>query len=107
MSKLLTIAIRHDLGADEVRRRLDMQTDWAVRRLEQGNVQLTLSDWSRNERRFTARALGQDVRGGLTVAEDSLSFEASLPWLVRPFSPAIEAAARHYAARLLAPVAPA
>ncbi|WP_375463434.1 polyhydroxyalkanoic acid system family protein [uncultured Methylobacterium sp.] len=106
MSKHLTIAIPHDLGADEVCRRLDMQTDWAKRRLEQGNIQVAISDWSQNERRFTARALGQDVQGGVTVAEDSVSLEATLPWMIGPFSSAIEAAAKHYAARLLAPVAP-
>lgn len=103
MPKHITIAIPHQLSAAEVRRRLDQQTDWALRRLEKENVQVAIADWFQNARTFTARAVGQDVRGKVSVADDSLWLEATMPWVIGLFAPAIEAVARHYAARLLAP----
>lgn len=104
MPKHLTITIPHDLGAAELRRWLDKETDWVVRRLENDNIQIAITDWSENARSFRAKAMGQDIAGALTVADDTLRFEATLPWTIGIFSPVIEAAAKHYAARLLAPV---
>lgn len=102
MPKHITLAIPHDLGAEEVRRRLDRQTDWALRRLEKENISVAMTDWSHGGRTFTARALGQDVSGNIVVADDSLWLEAKMPWAIGVFAPAIEAVAKHYAARLLA-----
>lgn len=103
MPKHITIAVPHKLSAAEVRRRLNQQTDWALRRLEKENIQVEVAGWSQNDRTFMARAVGQDVRGNVTVAEDSLWLEATVPWTIGVFAPAIEAVAKHYAARLLAP----
>jgi hypothetical protein len=101
-------------GADEVlaltpaylrdcSRSVDQQTDWALRRLEKENIRVSIADWAQNDRAFTARARGQDVRGNVSVADDSLWLEATVPWTIGVFAPAIEAVAKHYAARLLAP----
>lgn len=103
MPKHLTIAIPHSLSAPEVRRRLDKQTDWALRRLEKENICVSMTEWSEGGRAFTARALGQDVSGNVAVAEDSVWLEATMPWTIGVFAPAIEAVAKHFAARLLAP----
>jgi Putative polyhydroxyalkanoic acid system protein (PHA_gran_rgn) len=102
MPKHITLAIPHELGAAEVRRRLDRQTEWALRRLEQKNIRVAVTDWVEGSRAFTARALGQDVSGNLAVAADSLWLEATIPWIIGAFAPAIQAAARHYAGRILA-----
>lgn len=103
MPKQITLAIPHHLNANEVRTRLDQQTDWALRRLERENITVVLTDWSQGCRTFTARALGQDIRGKVAVADDSLWLEAKMPWTIGILAPAIEAVAKHYAARLLAP----
>ncbi len=103
MPKYITLAIPHNFGAEEVRRRLDRQTNWALRRLEKENISVVMTDWSQGGRTFTARALGQDVSGNIVVADDSLWLEAKVPWTIGVFAPAIEAVAKHYAARLLAP----
>jgi len=103
MPKHLTIAIPHNLGAAEVRRRLDEQTEWALKRLAKENIEASVANWSQNGRAFTARALGQSVSGNVVVADDSLWLEAKMPWTIGVFAPAIEAVAKRYAARLLAP----
>ncbi len=103
MPKHITIAIPHKLSVAEVRRRLDQQTEWALRRLETEHIHVAIADWSQNDRTFTARALGQDVQGNVSVADDSLWLEATMPWTIGVFAPAIEALAKHYAARLLSP----
>ena len=102
MPKHLTIAIPHNLSAAEVRRRFDKQTAWALRRLEKENISVSIAEWSEGGRAFTARALGQAVSGNVAVADDSLWLEATMPWIIGVFAPAIEAVAKHYAARLLA-----
>ena len=63
-----------------------------------------MTGWSEGARAFTARALGQDINGTVVVAADSIGLEATMPWTIGVFAPAIEAAAKHYAARLLAPM---
>ena len=102
MAKRIVVTVPHSLGTEEVRRRLDRHTDWAKRRLERDNIAVAIAEWHGNERSFAARALGQDVSGTLGVADDALRFEAALPWTLGLFSPVLEAAARHYAADLLA-----
>ncbi|MGH1573463.1 hypothetical protein ACRAWG_25880 [Methylobacterium sp. P31] len=62
-----------------------------------------MTEWSESGRAFTVRALGQDVSGHVIVADDSLWLEARMPWTIGVFAPAIEAVAKHYAARLLSP----
>lgn len=102
MAKRIVVTVPHRLGAEEVRRRLDRHTDWAKQRLEKDNIQVAIDAWQGNERSFAARALGQSVSGSLGVADDALRLEASLPLTLGLFSPVLEAAARRYAAELLA-----
>ena len=102
MPKQIVVTEPHALGAAEVRRRLDKHTDWARSRLERDNIAVSISAWEDDARSFAATAMGQSVSGSLGVAEDSLRFTASLPWTLGIFSPAIELAARRYAADLLA-----
>ena len=51
---------------------------------------------------ITAHALGQHVDGLVAVAERSIRFEIEVPWILSVFAPKIEAAAKHYAVRLMA-----
>lgn len=103
MSKPLILAFSHDLGANEVRRRLDRRTDWLFRKVQELKVDLNLRDWDGTSRAFTAKALGQDVTGFVAVSDDSLRIEALLPFGLRLLGPAIEAVLKTYVGRLLAP----
>ncbi|GJD58110.1 polyhydroxyalkanoic acid system family protein [Methylobacterium dankookense] len=102
MAKQIVITVPHSLATEEVRRRLDRHTDWAKRRLEKDNIKIAIEDWHGNARGFAARALGQNVSGSLDIGEDALRLTAALPLTLGLFSPVLEAAARHYAAELLA-----
>ncbi|WP_267361610.1 polyhydroxyalkanoic acid system family protein [Methylobacterium sp. GC_Met_3] len=101
MPRHITIAAPHNFGTTEVRRRLDEQLDWALQRLRKKHIAVEVAEWSQDGRAFTVRALGQHVSGNFAVADDSLWFEAQMPWIIGVFAPAIEAVAIRYAARLL------
>lgn len=101
MPKHLAIAIPHNLGAAEVRRRLDRHTDWAIRRLERESISVVAGAWSDDARAFSASRFGLKARGGVRVSDDSLHLEATVPWTVGVFATALEAVAQRYAARLL------
>lgn len=101
MPKRLTITIPHDLGAAEVRRRIDLHMDWALRRLEAEKIQVEAEDWFGNRRAFAGRGYGQTASVAIQVADDALQIEALVPWMAGMFAPVIEAVGRHYAGRLL------
>lgn len=101
MPKRLTITVPHNLGAAEVRRRIDRHMDWAFRRLEKEKIQVEAEDWFGNRRAFSGTGYGQKASVAIQVAEDALEVEALVPWMVGMFAPVIEAIGRHYAGRLL------
>lgn len=101
MPKRLTISVSHNLGAGEVRRRIDRYLDWAVRRLEKEKIQVEAGDWLGNRRAFTGSGYGQKGSVTIQVADDVLHVEALVPWMIGMFSPVIEAVGRHYAGRLV------
>ncbi|MEE7493148.1 polyhydroxyalkanoic acid system family protein [Methylobacterium oryzae] len=101
MPKRLTITVPHDLGAAEVRRRIDLHMDWAFRRLEAEKIQVEAEDWVGNRRVFSGSGYGQRARVAIQVADDALEIEALVPWMVSMFAPVIESVGRHYVGRLL------
>ncbi|MGX9981068.1 polyhydroxyalkanoic acid system family protein [Methylobacterium fujisawaense] len=101
MPKRLTITIPHDLGAAEVRRRIDLHMDWALRRLEAEKIQVEAEDWLGSRRAFAGRGYGQRAKVAIQVADEALQIEALVPWMAGMFAPVIEAVGRHYAERLL------
>lgn len=102
MPKRIVVQVRHRLGIEEARQRLNGRAEWAEQRLRKEGVRLVIAEWRGNDRPFTAQALGQHVDGLVAVAEGSIRFEIWVPWILSVFSPKIEAAAKHYAARLIA-----
>ncbi|GJD93625.1 polyhydroxyalkanoic acid system family protein [Methylobacterium iners] len=102
MAKRIVVHVPHRLGIEEARQRLNGRADWAQQKLRREGVRLVIADWKGNDRPFTAHALGQHVDGLVAVTERSLRFEIGVPWMLSVFSPKIEAAAKHYAARLMA-----
>lgn len=102
MPKRLTLTVPHDLGAAEIRRRIDLHMDWALRRLEKEKIQVEAESWSGNRRAFSGSGYGQKASVAIQVADDALHVEALVPWMAGMLAPVIEAVGRHYAARLLA-----
>jgi predicted metal-dependent hydrolase len=101
MPKRLTITVPHKLGAAEVRRRIDLHMDWALRRLEKEKIQVEAEDWFGNRRAFSGSGYGQKASVAIQVTDDALQIEALVPWMASLFAPVIEAVGRHYAGRLL------
>jgi len=101
MPKRLTITVPHNLGAAEVRRRIDLHMDWALRRLEKEKIQVEAEAWFGNRRAFSGSGYGQKASLAIQVADDALEVEALVPWIAGMFAPVIEAVGRHYAGRLL------
>lgn len=101
MPKRLTITVPHDLGANEVRRRIDLHMDWAFKRLQAEKIQVEAEDWFGNRRTFSGSGYGQKASVAIQVADGTLEVEALVPWMAGVFAPVIEAVGRHYAGRLL------
>jgi len=81
MSKPLIVSIPHRLGKDEATRRLKAGL---------GNVRtnfgqlFTVQDetWTGDHLQFGVSALGQAVSGTIDVADDHVTLEVVLPWLL-------------------------
>ena len=101
MPKRIVVHVPHRLGIEEARLRLNGRADWAEQRLRREGVRLVIDEWSGNDRPFTAHALGQHVDGLVAVAEGSIRFEIAVPWILSVLALKIEAAAMHYATRLM------
>ncbi|KAA0076963.1 polyhydroxyalkanoic acid system family protein [Tardiphaga sp. P9-11] len=90
MSAPLVVSIPHRLGREE-----------AVRRLKTGltraatNVPMLKVDeerWDGDRMVFRVRAMGQAASGHVDVAEDHVTVEVVLPWLLQRFAEVAQAA---------------
>jgi hypothetical protein len=89
MSKPLTVSIPHRLGKDE-----------AVRRLKAGlsNARTSYSHlfnvqeetWTGDQLAFRISALAQTVSGTIDVADDHVTLQVFLPWLLAKLAEAIQ-----------------
>lgn len=98
----LTFTFPHTLGAAEVRRRLDLHTDWAFEQFAKEKIAIEADDWFGKRRAFLASGYGMSAGAAIQVADDALHFEALVPGVVGPFAPLIEVIGWSYARRLLA-----
>jgi hypothetical protein len=93
MSAPLVVSIPHRLGREE-----------AVRRLKAGLTRAAASvpvlkvdeeRWEEDRMIFRVRALGQAASGHLDVADDHVTVEVTLPWLLQRFAEAAQAAIKN------------
>jgi hypothetical protein len=89
MLKPLIISIPHRLGKEEAVSRiksglLDVRTNYGNFFAIQGEV------WTGSNLRFRVSALGQAVSGSINVADDHVSLEVYLPWLLAKVAAAIQ-----------------
>ncbi|MDR6661522.1 polyhydroxyalkanoic acid system family protein [Tardiphaga sp. 866_E4_N2_1] len=90
MSAPLVVSIPHSLGREEAARRLKTGLTRATT-----NVPMLKVDeerWDGDRMIFRVRAMGQAASGHVDVAEDHVTVEVVLPWLLQRFAEVAQAA---------------
>jgi hypothetical protein len=100
MSKPLTVSIPHRLGKDEAVRRLksglaDVRSNYS----HLFNVQD--ETWTGDQLAFRISALAQTVSGTIDVADDHVTLQVVLPWLLAKLAEAIQPLIRREGTLLL------
>ncbi|WP_337188335.1 polyhydroxyalkanoic acid system family protein [Phenylobacterium sp.] len=80
MSKPVVVNIPHQLGRAEARRRIEEGLGGLTRQI--GAVGRLDSAWAGDVLSFQATAVGQEVSGAVTVADDEVRLEIRLPGLL-------------------------
>lgn len=100
MSKPLTVSIPHRLGKDEAVRRLksglaDVRTNYS----HLFNVQEEA--WTGDQLAFRISAVAQTISGTIDVADDHVTLQVFLPWLLAKLAEAIQPLIRREGTLLL------
>src|SRR5262245_11704667 len=100
MGEPVTVSVPHRLGREEAVRRL--KTGLERTRGQFGAlIAVEQEVWSGDTLQFQMRTLGQFAAGTITVLEDSLRIEVTLPWLLARAAERILPAMRKQATLLL------
>ena len=99
MSKPLIVSIPHRLGREEASRRLKAGLTRAAQSLPVLNVDE--ERWEGDRMIFRVRALGQAAAGHLDVADDHVTLEVTLPWLLQRFAEVAQTAIENRGTLLL------
>ena len=89
----LVVSIPHSLGREEAMRRLKE----GLSRTASSVPVLKVDEerWEDNRMIFRVRALGQAAAGHVDVADDYVTVEVMLPWLLQRFAQAAQVAIRN------------
>jgi hypothetical protein len=90
MSAPLVVSIPHSLGRDEAVRRLKVGLTKAATSLPV--LKVDEERWEGDRMNFRVRAMGQAASGHVDVAENQVTVEVVLPWLLQRFAQAAQAA---------------
>jgi hypothetical protein len=103
MARSMTVCIPHDLPQAEVKRRLTEALTEA--RAKHGDLLRDAHEsWpTENRMDFTARALGQTIRGSMQIEATQVQLSIDLPMLLATFASKIESQIRNTGQRLLKP----
>jgi hypothetical protein len=99
MSKPLVVSIPHRLGREEASRRLKAGLTRAA--LSVPILKVDEERWEDDRMIFRVRALGQAAAGHLDVAEDHVTIEVTLPWLLQRFAEVAQQAIKNRGSLLL------
>ena len=89
MSKPLTVSIPHRLGKDEAVRRL--KSGLAGVRSSYGHLfHIQEETWTGDQLAFRVTAFAQTISGTIDVAEDHVTLQVLLPWLLARLAEAIQ-----------------
>lgn len=99
----MRVAIPHQLGKDEVRRRLQSSSHKIADHIPGGMAQVTTS-WPSEERMtMQIAAMGQNLTGAVEIEAEQVVFQFDLPPALAFIEPMIEGAIRKQGQKLLAP----
>ncbi len=98
----MRVALPHDLGREEVRRRLNDRSHEIVDYIPDGMADVEM-DWVEEDRMaLHITAMNQTVTGHIDVYEEQVVFEVQLPGMLSFVEPAIEKAIRSNGQKMLA-----
>ena len=97
----LDFSVPHSLGKDEARSRLEAFAD-RVRAKYEGQVKDVKQSWEGDTLCFGFRTLGSNFDGRLTIEENRLAVDGSLPFAAMMFKGKIESTIREELERLMA-----
>ena len=81
MNRAITVAIPHQLGRAEARRRIEDGFGDFARHLG-GRAGMLSKSWDGDRLNFAMQAMGQQISGTLDVADDTVRVEVLLPALL-------------------------
>jgi hypothetical protein len=100
MSTPLTVSIPHRLGKEEALRRLKAGIGGA--RTNYGHLfAIDEETWTGDHLQFRVRALAQEASGSIDVAEEFVTLQVYLPWLLAKIAAAIQPLVRKEGTLLL------
>jgi len=89
MSKPFIVSIPHQVGKDEAVRRL--KTGLGGVRTSYGHLfSIDEEVWTGDSLQFLVSAIGQAVSGTIDVAEDHVTLQVYLPWLLAKIAEAVQ-----------------
>lgn len=100
MGTPVTVSVPHRLGKDEATRRLKSGLG-SMRTNLSALITIEHETWIGDTLHFQARGLGQTAAGLITVFDDNLRIEVTLPWLLAKFAERLQPALRKEATLLL------
>ena len=99
----MEVAIPHELGREEVRRRLKSNSH-SIADAVPGGMAEVVTDWPSEDRMTMAiKAMGQDLNGHVDIADNEVVFVVELPAALGFIKPMVEGAIRQQGERLVAP----
>ena len=99
----MQVAIPHDLGREEVRRRLKSNSHSIADSIPGGMAEVT-TDWPSEDRMtMNIKAMGQDLHGHIDIADSEVVFVVELPAALGFIKPMVEGAIRQQGQKLVAP----
>lgn len=97
----MRVALPHDLGRDEVRRRLKERSHEISDFVPGGMAQVD-TRWPDEDRmELTVSTMGQAITGDVEIEDDQVIFQVKLPPMLSFVRPAIESAIRQNGQKLL------
>ena len=100
MGTPVTVSVAHRLGKDEAMRRLKAGLS-RMRGNLSSLIAIEQEEWAGDTLQFHMKALGQSAAGTITVLDDSLRIEVTLPWLLAKLSERLLPAIKKEATLLL------
>lgn len=97
----MQVAIPHDLGRDEVRRRLQANGHQIGENMPGGIAEVATSWPSEDRMSLTISAMGQVLTGNIDIEDDQVLFEMVLPPALGFLKPIVEGAIADQGRRML------